>query len=389
MTPSMRLLALVFLVATPLPFVACHPYGERAEKNEVLYHSSMSNCRQSSGCGVATSVNHVVRVAPSYPQKYTRPVSTTTSTTRFPKYVRTSTTALDVLHQTFRVSEIPRSTTAAKATTGNGEITPAPVLLTVFITSTPPTSTPPVFTGTATTNLRTWYSGTPSEFLLTQTWTAPSAPPCTAGPQPSTITTVKFDDIPVTWWYALVPTHYAGLHLRNTFIMDSRIIDLDWAEVPVSKPNFVVHPGYKSDDPNKMGDFDHSGFITLPDGTSFDVVSLWVQCDRPCELHFYELGFGPDGEHELLLATDTEPGSPNEHVLLPGGLRSPGMKLLDMETVFGKGAGTKLRWLRYWARDINENPKEWLSPAREIAVAIDDLVLRRRTQGTGCMEPKV
>ena len=163
---------------------------------------------------------------------------------------------------------------------------------------------------------------------------------------------------------------------------------MDWAEVPVSKPNFAVHPGYKSDDPDKMGDFDHSGFIALPDGASFDVVSLWIQCDRPCELHIYELGFGLDSERELLTTAGTEPGSPNGHVLLPGGLGGLGMKLLDMEMVFGKGAGTKVRWLRYWARDINENPKEWLSPAREIAVAIDDLVLRRRTGAIGCVEPK-
>lgn len=201
---------------------------------------------------------------------------------------------------------------------------------------------------------------------------------------------LEWDDIPVTWWYGLVPTQYAGLHLRNTFVLDSRIIDLDWSEVPVSKPNFAVHPGYRSNNPDDMGDFENSGFISLPDGSSFDIISFWVQCDRPCELHVYELSAGWAQEKELFTNSTIEPNSVDGRIRLPGGLAQRGMKYLEFEKTFGQGAGTKLRWLRYWAKDTRENPREWLSPARELAVGIDDLVLRRRMTGSEpCVEFKL
>lgn len=164
-------------------------------------------------------------------------------------------------------------------------------------------------------------------------------------------------------------------------------MDVDWAELPNSKPKFAVHPGYNSDDPKAMGDFDHSGFIALPDGGSFDVLSFWVQCDRPCELHLYELGFGLE-ERELLTNDSIEAESLNGRIILSGGLGNKGMKLVELQKIYGDGAGTKIRWMRYWARDTNEDPKAWLSPARELAVAMDDLILRRRIDGAACMEPK-
>ncbi|KAF8463151.1 hypothetical protein BDZ91DRAFT_317265 [Kalaharituber pfeilii] len=243
-----------------------------------------------------------------------------------------------------------------------------------------------LLTSPTTTNLRTWYSGTPSEFLTTPPWTTPSAAPCTNGPQPSYTSTVTFDDVPVTWWYGLLPTPHAGMQFKNTVVMDSRIVDLDWADMSISKPKFAVHPGFQSNNASMRGSFEDSGFIALANGASFDIVSVWVQCDWPCELHVYEMGFSST-ERELLTNKSVEPESQNGRLTLPGGVATDGMKFVNFEKTYGRGAGKKLRWMRFWARDLRDDPKWWFSSTGEVAVGFDDLVIRKRVTGPACAEP--
>lgn len=188
----------------------------------------------------------------------------------------------------------------------------------------------------------------------------------------------------MTWWYGLLPTYYAGLYLRNTHVLDSRIIDEDWADLSISKPNFAVHPPFRPSDPSMIGSFDTSGFISLPEGGSFDIISFWVQCDWPCELHIYEMGFSWDSERELL--TNLTTGLANGRLHLPGGVGTDEMEFLYLEEMYGRGAGQKVRWLRYWAKDLRENGDEWGRAPGEVAVGIDDLVIRRRISGPACVE---
>ncbi|KAI5787642.1 hypothetical protein DFH27DRAFT_614914 [Peziza echinospora] len=245
---------------------------------------------------------------------------------------------------------------------------------------------------TTKTFTKPFFTGTPPEFMISTHWSTPSAPPCTDGPQPSVTATVGFDDIQVTWWYAVLPTNYANTHLRNTYVMDSRIVDEDWEDLSQSKPNFAVHPGLISNNATMRGAFDESGFFSIPDGGTFDVVGFWVQCERFCEFRVYETGFDWVENELLALDTATINGLPvviNEsgRLVLDGGVGFDGMVYLNLEETYGWGAARKVRWLRYWARDLREE-YQWSSPVGEIAISLDDLVIVRRESGPGCAEPK-
>lgn len=113
--------------------------------------------------------------------KHTRTRSVSTSPSRRWKHVRGSSTTFFVPTPSLESPTL----TFIKATSSQVSTETSRPRSTFTTTKDTATARTP-----STTNLRTWFTGTPTQFLDTAVWTTPSAPPCTNGPQPSYTSTI-------------------------------------------------------------------------------------------------------------------------------------------------------------------------------------------------------